>query len=106
MNSPKFNRFIASILVASLIADETETPTETPEQEDAEEELETARLRSLLVLCGQISGPVCGVSALAQAMLSDEYDPILWSRSAEADGDRARRLRLVQASHSHTGRAR
>lgn len=88
----------AAGIVNGLVADETESPTETPEQEDAEEELETARLRSLLVLCGQICGAVSGVSALAQAMLSDEYDPILWARSAAAaDGDRARRLRLAQA---------
>lgn len=87
-------------IVNGLIADETETPTETPEAEAAEEELETARLRSLLVLCGQICGAVGGVSALAQAMLSDEYDPILWSRSKTqtADEDRSRRLKLVKAS--------
>jgi hypothetical protein len=88
----------AQAVVASLIADETESPTETPEQEDTEEELETARLRSLLVTCSEICGAVGGVSALATAMLSDEYDPILWSRSAAADGDRERRLRLVKAS--------
>lgn len=93
----------AAAIVAGLISAETESPTETVEAEAAEEELETAQLRSLLVLCGQICGAVGGVSALAQAMLSDEYDPILWARSAAvADEDRARRLRLA----SHTGRAR
>ncbi len=89
----------ATEIVNGLITSETESPTETPEAEAAEEELETAQLRSLLVICAQVSGAVCGVSALAQAMLSDEYDPILYARSAaSADGDRARRLRLAQAS--------
>jgi HK97 family phage prohead protease len=88
----------AAELVNGLIADETESPTETADAEAAEEEVETARLRSLLVLCAQVCGAVSGVSALAQAMLSDEYDPILYARSADADGDRGRRLRLAQAT--------
>lgn len=85
-------------IVAGLVAAETTDPTTTADEEAAEEELETAQLRSLLVLCGQVCGTVSGVSALAQAMLSDEWDPILYARSAVvADGDRARQLRLAQA---------
>lgn len=87
----------AAGIVAGLIAAETESPTTTADAEAAEEEVETAQLRSLLVLCGQICGAVSGVSALAQAMLSDEYDPILYARSADADRDRVRLLQLAQA---------
>lgn len=88
----------AAAIVAALIANETESPTETADAEAAEEELETAQLRSLLVLCGQACGALSGVSALVQAMLSDEWDPILYARTAAktADDDRARRLRLVR----------
>lgn len=91
----------ATEIANGLIAAETTEPTETEEAEAAEEEVETAQLRALLVLCSQICGAVGGVSALAQAMLSDEYDPILYARSsAVADADRVRSLRLEAARAS------
>lgn len=88
----------AEALVAALIANEVDSPTDTADAEAAEEELETAQLRSLLVLCGQVCGAVSGVSALTQAMLSDEWDPILYARTAagKADEDRARQLELLR----------
>lgn len=95
----------ASVIVAALIADESETPTEGAAAEAAEEEVETARLRSLLVLCEQAMGACAGVRGLALAMLSEEYDPIVYMRNntpaAEttatrtADEDRSRRFRLA-----------
>lgn len=85
-------------IAAGLIAAETTEPATTEEAESAEEEVETAQLRALLVLCSQICGAVSGVSALAQAMLSDEYDPILYARSKDTvDADRSRRLALEAA---------
>jgi len=86
----------AGALIAELIATEPTTDEPGTDPWRAAADLENARLRSLLVLCEQIAGTVCGVSKLVQAKLSDDYDSILYMRSADAD--RERRLRLARAS--------